>query len=106
MTMSNSPACGKRATDVGSVALRRCGSPACEATVRMTPDARNPGEYGGRVRLADAPEHDAADEKTLTLSTELLRGDPRLEALFAPFRACVVLHETLIHEGSAARASR
>jgi len=58
------------------------------------------------VRLADAPEHDAKDGATITLSPALLRGDPRLEALFAPFRECVVLHETLIHEGSAARASR
>lgn len=58
------------------------------------------------MRLADAPAHDAADELTLTLSPALLRGEPRLEALFAPFRECVVLHETLIHEGGAARASR
>jgi hypothetical protein len=58
------------------------------------------------VRLADAPDHDAKDRPTITLSPALLRGDPRLEALFAPFRECVVLHETLIHEGSAARASR
>jgi hypothetical protein len=58
------------------------------------------------VRRADAPEDDAKDGTTLTLSPARLRGDPRLEALFAPFRECVVLHETLIHEGSAARASR
>jgi hypothetical protein len=58
------------------------------------------------VRLADAPEHDAKDGPILTLSPALLRGDPRLEPLFALFRECVVLHETLIHEGSSARASR
>lgn len=58
------------------------------------------------MRLADAPEHDAADGTTITLAPLLLRGDPRLEALFAPFHESVVLHETLIHEGSAARASR
>lgn len=60
------------------------------------------------MRLADAPDDPSVDQaaKTLALSPALLRGDPRLEALFAPFRECVVLHETLIHEGSAARASR
>ncbi len=57
------------------------------------------------MRLADAPATDS-DGLTLTLSPALLRGDPRLEALFAPFRTCVVLHETLLHESSAARASR
>lgn len=63
-------------------------------------------EYSGGVRLADAPATDDADEKAMTLSSALLRGDVRLEALFAPFRVCVVLHETLIHEGPSARASR
>ena len=58
------------------------------------------------MRLADAPEHDAVDGATIALSPSLLRGDARLEALFAPFRACVVLHEALTHEGSVARASR
>ncbi|MEA2750967.1 MAG: hypothetical protein QOI41_5110 [Myxococcales bacterium] len=58
------------------------------------------------MRLADAPADDAADGTSITLSPALLRGDARLEALFEPFRECVVLHETLIHEGSAARASR
>ena len=58
------------------------------------------------MRLAEAPEPDAADGSTITLSPALLRGDARLEALFAPFRECVVLHETLIHEGSTARATR
>lgn len=58
------------------------------------------------MRLADAPEHDAADGTTITLSPALLRGDTRLEALFAPFHECVVLNETLFHEASAARASR
>lgn len=46
------------------------------------------------------------DGALLTLPPALLRGDPRLLALFAPFRECVVLHESLIHEGSAARGSR
>lgn len=63
-------------------------------------------EYGGLVRLAEAPEHDAVDDATITLPPALLRGDPRLEALFAPFHACVVLHETLLREGSAARTTR
>jgi hypothetical protein len=58
------------------------------------------------VRLAEAPEPESADGPTITLPSGLLRGDARLEALFAPFRECVVLHETLIHEGSTARASR
>jgi hypothetical protein len=60
------------------------------------------------VRLADAPDHDArrADGPSITLSPALLRGDTRLEALFAPFSECVVLSETLMHDGSTARASR
>jgi len=58
------------------------------------------------VRLADAPEPGALDGATLTLPAALLRGDPRLEALFAPFRECVVLHEALLREGSGPRASR
>jgi hypothetical protein len=58
------------------------------------------------VQLADAPEQAVIDGPTLTLPAALLRGDSRLEALFAPFRECVVLHEMLIQEGSAARASR
>lgn len=58
------------------------------------------------MRLADAPEGATTEGATLTLTPSLLRGDARLEALFAPFRECVVLHEALTHEGSAARASR
>lgn len=58
------------------------------------------------MRLAEAPEPETADGTTITLPPGLLRGDPRLEALFAPFRECVVLHETLIHEDASARASR
>lgn len=46
------------------------------------------------------------DRPLLTLPPALLRGDPRLEALFAPFRECVVLHESLIHEGASSRGSR
>jgi hypothetical protein len=59
------------------------------------------------VKLADAPE-DATrvDGATIALTPALLRGDARLLALFAPFRECVVLHEALTHDGSAARASR
>lgn len=58
------------------------------------------------MRLAEAPEPESADGRIITLAPGLLRGDPRLEALFEPFRECVVLHETLIHDGSTARASR
>jgi hypothetical protein len=58
------------------------------------------------VRLADVSDPAVADGATITLPSVLLRGDARLEALFAPFRECVVLHETLLHDGSAARASR
>jgi hypothetical protein len=58
------------------------------------------------VRLADAPEHAVIDGATITLPPALLRGDARLEALFAPFRECVVLHETLTHDGAAPRAAR
>ena len=58
------------------------------------------------MRLADAPEPSVADGATIALTPALLRGDARLEALFAPFRECVVLHEALSHEGSAARATR
>jgi hypothetical protein len=59
------------------------------------------------VRLADAPDDVAyADGATIAMPHALLGGDARLEALFAPFRECVVLHEALSHEGSAARASR
>ncbi len=58
------------------------------------------------MRLADAPDHDAADGPSITLSAALLRGDERLVALFAPFRECVLLSETLMHDGSTARASR
>ena len=58
------------------------------------------------MRLADAPEPSSVDGASLALTPALLRGDARLEALFAPFRQCVVLHEALSHEGIAARASR
>lgn len=58
------------------------------------------------MRLADAAEHDAADGPSITLSPALLREDARLLALFAPFGECVVLSETLMHDGSTARASR
>lgn len=58
------------------------------------------------MRLADAPDDALVDGPALSLSPALLRGDPRLEALFAPFDACVVLHEALFHEGNTARATR
>jgi hypothetical protein len=58
------------------------------------------------MRLADAPVPNVVDGATIAHSPSLLRGDARLEALFAPFRECVVLHEVLSHDGSAARASR
>lgn len=58
------------------------------------------------MRLADAPDAASLDGAVITLSSALLRGDPRLEALFAPFRTCVVLHEALSHEASTARATR
>lgn len=43
------------------------------------------------VRLADTPEHAAVDGTVITMTPALLRGEPRLEALFAPFRECVEL---------------
>jgi hypothetical protein len=58
------------------------------------------------VRLADVSDPTAVDGPTITLPPALLRGDARLEALFAPFHECVVLHETLMHESLTARASR
>jgi hypothetical protein len=58
------------------------------------------------VRLADAPDLTTVDGATFALSPALLRGDPRLEALFLPFQACVALHESRFHEGAGARASR
>jgi hypothetical protein len=59
------------------------------------------------VRLADAPDDVThADGTTIAIPPALLGGDARLEALFAPFRECVVLHEALSHEGNDARASR
>jgi hypothetical protein len=58
------------------------------------------------VQLADAPGSQTEDGTTIALAPALLRGDPRLEALFAPFRECVVLYELLTQEASSARASR
>lgn len=58
------------------------------------------------MRLADAPENDADDATPLVLPVALLRGDPRLEALYAPFHECVLVSELLVHDGTAARATR
>lgn len=58
------------------------------------------------MRLADAPEGAAVDGPSIAFPAGLLRGDPRLEALFAPLRECVVLHEAEFHEGNAARGTR
>ena len=62
--------------------------------------------YLAAVRLADAPEPQVEDASTIALPQALLRGDARLEALFAPFRECVVLYELLTQAGSTARATR
>jgi hypothetical protein len=58
------------------------------------------------VRLADAPEHAVIDGAIVNLPTALLRGDPRLEALFARFHEAVALSETLSHDSGAARVTR
>ena len=58
------------------------------------------------MRLADAPEADLVEGKTLAFPEPLLRGDARLEALFAPFRECEVIDELLSQEGTSARATR
>lgn len=57
-------------------------------------------------RLADAPAPDEADGARITIAPGLLRGDPKLEALFAPFRECVVLHETLLRDRGSAGPTR
>ena len=62
--------------------------------------------YRAAVRLADAPEPQIEDAKSIVLPPALLRGDARLEALFEPFRECVVLYELLTQEGTTARATR
>ena len=56
--------------------------------------------------LADAPGQEVLDGATIRLTEALLGGDPRLEALFEPFRECVVLHETLTRGRGAAGATR
>jgi hypothetical protein len=56
--------------------------------------------------LADAPDATVKDGATIALTPALLVGDPRLEKLFARFRECVVLHEALSHESTAAKATR
>ncbi|CAN5925597.1 hypothetical protein BH11MYX4_BH11MYX4_06550 [soil metagenome] len=58
------------------------------------------------MRLADAPDQEASDGPIIELTPALLRGDARLIALFAPFRECVVLHETFIRDRGAAGATR
>lgn len=58
------------------------------------------------MELADAPGPDVVDGAAITLTAALLRGDPRLEALFEPFRECVLLHETLLRDRGAAGATR
>ena len=58
------------------------------------------------MRLADAPEGTSIDGPAISLPGPLLRGNPRLEALFAPFRECVVLHEALIRDAGSSRATR
>ena len=58
------------------------------------------------MRLADAPAQDEPDGSLITVAPALLRGDARLEALLAPFRECVVLHETLIRDRGTAGPTR
>jgi hypothetical protein len=58
------------------------------------------------MHLADALGQDVVDGPAIALSPALLRADPRLEALFAPFRSCVVLHETFLRDRGIAGATR
>ncbi len=58
------------------------------------------------MRLADAPEDDAADGATITLTPALFGRDARVAKLFAPFRECVVLHETLTRDRGTSGPSR
>jgi len=59
-----------------------------------------------RMRLADAPDDNTADAATLVLPQALLRGDPRLVALYAPFQEVMLVSELLIHDGTTAGTSR
>ena len=59
-----------------------------------------------RMRLADAPDDNATDASPLVLPKSLLRDDPRLVALFAPFHECMLVSELLVHDGTTARTSR
>ncbi|MDB4946960.1 MAG: hypothetical protein JWP97_6494 [Labilithrix sp.] len=54
--------------------------------------------YPDPVRLADAPADSAPDGASITLAPALFGAEKRLAALFAPFRECVLLHETLIRD--------
>ena len=50
------------------------------------------------MRLADAPANEAPDGALITLPSALFGTDQRLAALFAPFRECVLLNETLLRD--------